>query len=188
VSPFLGKASLDGLVVGNPTGFKTPSAGRIGRVRMSVELKSLLKKPIKFREIVVNDLEVTFEKEKGGSTLARIEDHVKSYEPPARGKPMKIEIRRFIVTGAKVRLSDKLLNGKAVTLSLADIELLDIGRSSGGVTVKQAVAQIVHAIDSEASKAATSGLKKGGRAVEKAGKSAVHGASQAIKSIFGPKK
>jgi hypothetical protein len=42
ISPWSGSGTLRGLVVGNPEGFKTASAIRVGSVEVSVKLTSLL--------------------------------------------------------------------------------------------------------------------------------------------------
>lgn len=53
VSPFSGQASLSNLVVGNPQGFKAPSAFKLGGMRVALEVRSLLSDTVAIHDIVI---------------------------------------------------------------------------------------------------------------------------------------
>lgn len=194
LSPFSGSGRIKGLFIGNPAGFKTPSAFRMNSVRMAVDLESLATDKIMVREIVVDGPEVTFEGSLSGSNLSRIQKNVESFVPaPPKDKPeepkkeMKVEIGLFKVTNGKVHLSLTVLGGKSLTVPLPDIELRDIGRKSGGAAVREAAKEMFGAITSAATKAAAGAgslVKGGAEQFEKAGQAA----SGLVKGLFGKKK
>ena len=165
LSPFSGSGRIRGLFIGNPPGFKTPSAFRLHSVRMSVDLKSLRADRVVVREIVVDGPEVTLEGSLSGSNLSRIQENVESFvsaspkgEKPA--KEMKVVIGLFKVTNGKLNLSLTALGGKSLSVPLPDIELRGIGRKSGGATVGEAAKEIFGAVTGAALKAAA-GMVKG---------------------------
>lgn len=53
ISPLSGNAQLSDLVVGNPKGYKTPSAFNLGALRLSLNLGSLLSDTIAIRDIII---------------------------------------------------------------------------------------------------------------------------------------
>jgi uncharacterized protein involved in outer membrane biogenesis len=194
LSPFSGSGRIKGIFIGNPAGFQTPSAFKLGSVRMAVDLKSLAGDCVIVKEIVVDGPEVTFEGSLSGSNLARIQKNVESFAPAApkaKGeKPaeeMRIIVDLFKVTNGKVNLSLTALGGKSLTVPLPDIELKGIGRKSNGATVGEAAKQMFGAITSSATGAAA-----GAGSLLKGGKEQLKNAGQAatglVKGLFGKKK
>lgn len=194
LSPLSGSGRIKGIFIGNPAGFQTPSAFKLGSVRMAVDLKSLASDCVIIKEIVVEAPEVTFEGGLKGSNLSRIQKNVESFVPAApkagEKKParsMKVIIDHFRVTGGKVNLSLTALGGKSLTAPLPDIELKGIGRKSDGATVDEAARQMFGAVTGAATGAAAgaSSLLKGGtEQLEKAGQAA----TGLVKGLFGKKK
>lgn len=132
LSPLTGRGRLKGLIIGNPPGFKAPHAFKLGSIKVHVDLLSLPTDVLVLRDVQVEDPEIWYE----NGNLARIQKNVAEASPaPAKGaaksKPRKIVIERFRVTGAKLRAA-------SATLPVPDLELHDIGRDTGGVTVAEA--------------------------------------------------
>ncbi len=192
LSPFSGSGQVRSVFIGNPAGFKTPSAFELGSVRVGVDLKSLASDKIVVREIVIEGPEITFEGTLSGSNLGRIQENVESFVPAGNssaksGPAPKVVIGLFRVTGGKVKLSLAGLAGKSVTVPLPDIELRDIGKSSGGVSPAKAAREMFGAVTRAAIKAAAGAgalLKGGAGAAVGVGKSAVG----TVKGLFRKKK
>ena len=64
-----GKGALRGFIVGNPSGFETPSAFKLGEVSVSLDIASVTGDTIRIHEVLINGPEVTFELKAGGSNL-----------------------------------------------------------------------------------------------------------------------
>ena len=184
VSPFTGRLRLKGLVVGNPPGFKTPSALEVGEVRVSVRLRTLLSDRIVVKEVFVGGASATYELGPGGSNVAVIQRKVDAFagqgaggeKGEASGAAKKLRIEDFRFSGASVRLSATLLGGQALTLPIPDVRLKDVGGEQGTAPAK-AAAQIASAVASAVAKAALSSGQKLGTVVD-----------SATKALFGFKK
>jgi len=72
LSLFSGSGKIDGLVVGNPEGFKTPQAIRVGSISLVLSPGSLLSDKVVIKSITVDAPEITYETGAGGSNLKKI--------------------------------------------------------------------------------------------------------------------
>ncbi|MFQ5848915.1 MAG: AsmA family protein, partial [Candidatus Methylomirabilales bacterium] len=135
VSPLSGKAELSNLVVGNPKGFKTPSAFTLGAMRVSLEVGSVMSDTIAIHEILISGPEVTYELGPGGSNIAVLQKNVGEFSgggtsgaasPQAQGSQKKVTIDRLRIEKAKLKVSALALKGEAITLPLPNIEMKDI--------------------------------------------------------------
>lgn len=203
-----GQGQLKGLVVGNPPGFQTERAFRLGDARVKVDLQSALTDKLVIEEILIDGPEITYEAGTSGSNISKIQENVAAFakqagvkggaEPKAEKKEhdqKKVQINHFILKNAQVNASASLLKGKALTVSLPDIHLKDIGKESDGTTMGKASAEVFAAINKSVAQAVTGSgkfLEKGAEAVgeaakglgndaEKAGAQAVEG----LKGLFG---
>ena len=61
LSPFSGAGQLQGLLVGNPPGFKTAEAIKVGSVGVKIEPRSVLGDKVIVRSIKMEAPEITFE-------------------------------------------------------------------------------------------------------------------------------
>jgi len=71
-----GSATINGLVVGNPEGYKTPQAISVGSVAVGVNPLTVLSDKIVVRSVRVEAPEITFEGGLGGNNLSKIMDNV----------------------------------------------------------------------------------------------------------------
>jgi len=195
IQPAEGLASLHGLVLGNPEGFQTPHAFAVQHIRMQLDVATLTQNLIVVREIRIEQPEVTYEYASGGSNLQVIQRQVEAYiaaasssashaKDPAdgQGPGKKLTIDHFIVQGAKAHVSANVLKGRAVSVPLADIHLVDMGKNTNGITPAEAARQVVNAITQNATKAVAP-LQLGGTVVEGVKKGAAS-AADAVKSFF----
>lgn len=180
ISLFSGKVQLKGLVIGNPEGFQSESAFELGEVRVVVDLFSLLSNKIVIDEIVIDSPEITYETSGGKNNiealLENINDFVGTSEDGAAGSKedasqksgKKIQINDFLIRNASVNLSATILQGKKLTLPLADIHLKDIGKDGEGANMSDALKKVFAALNENIAGAVAAPLKSTGNTVEKA--------------------
>ncbi len=176
LSPLSGRGTLEGLVIGNPEGFKSASAVRVGSVDIAVRLSSLLTDTIVVERVAVAAPELTWEIGPDGSNLTRLRDNAEHAAAEAGGasaeakpsaapaKPSKsLLIEDFSVTGGKVGLAAAALGGRELSVALPDVHLTNLGgprRSPAEVA-----AQALRAVEASARGAAQNA---GGKVLDQA--------------------
>jgi uncharacterized protein involved in outer membrane biogenesis len=158
-----GSAHVKNLVVGNPEGYKSPEAIRVGTIAVGVNPFSILSDKIIIRSIKLDAPEITFEGGLGGNNLSKILDNVngtaKNGGPVVtnsvgQAKPSKkFEVDDFIITGAKVHVTLTELGGKELTLPLPEIHLTDLGKDTDGVTATDLTKRVLDALTAATVKA-----------------------------------
>lgn len=175
VSPFTGGVRLRGLVVGNPPGYKTPSAFELGDIRVRVNLRSLLSDTVVVEHVIVRKAAATYEFGPGGSNVAVIQKNAAAFAGGGSGASSgggtsnRVVIKDFRFEGGKARLSAPFLAGKAVEVDLPDIRLKDIGGDKGA-SPAQAAAEMIRAVSGAVAGAGVEGLKGVGGALKVADK------------------
>jgi uncharacterized protein involved in outer membrane biogenesis len=188
LSPENGEGKLSGLVVGNPKGYQTDSAFKLGSVSMNIDISSLISDTIIIKSIVIDKPDITYEFGDGGSNVDVIGKNVekaaggpgaKKEEKKEGGKKMIIE--SLIVSNGKVSVSHPLLKGKKLGSGLPTIRLKDIGKDKeGGASPAEVVDKIMDAIEKQVG-ASVGGLNVDGmvkdltKGVEDAAKDAMKG-------------
>lgn len=142
---FQGTGGMSGLIVGNPKGFKSPSAFELGSISLQIDKDSIGKNPIVIKSIAITGPVVTYEKAGDTSNVDAIKANVDSYakkfggsgggetkKEASSGEEQKLVIERLTITGGKVKLNAGILGDKSLDASLPDITLTDIGKDSGG--------------------------------------------------------
>ena len=184
-----GTAELRGLVLGNAQGFKMPHAAQLGLVKVRLDVASLAQPVVHIQEVLVEAPVVAYEYGSGGSNLEHIQRHVSQYlaahgakdaaDKDAKEPGKKLIIDSLVIHAAKAEVSAAALNGKSLTVPLADVRMQDIGKKSGGATPAQVAEQVVGALSYGATRAA-SGI--GG--VADSIRSGAAAAGNAIKGLF----
>ncbi|MFZ5861560.1 MAG: hypothetical protein ACOYXR_01725 [Nitrospirota bacterium] len=150
-----GRATLHGLVVGNPEGFKTDQAFSVGEVSLTLALDSLGHDVILIKRIAIEQPEVTYELGPGGSNLDAIQHNVDRYVGGRAGGPKqttgpdngtKFVIEDLSIRGAKATVGTSVVRTSTVAVPIPDVHLRDIGKRSGGATAGDVVKQIVGAL------------------------------------------
>jgi uncharacterized protein involved in outer membrane biogenesis len=203
VSILSGEAKLKEFVLGNPRGFKAPSAMSVGSVYVNVDEGSLTGDTIVIDNIEVVRPEITYEKIRGTDNFQAILNNVnravgssKSSEKKSRteGNGKKLVIEDFIVKQGKVNLTVSMLGEQSVVATLPDIHLQGIGKKAGGVSPEEAFKQIFAVLYREiTSPAVTNALNEqlkalGGRAQalgEEAATKALGKAGEDVKKELG---
>ncbi len=163
-----GAGGLYGFKLGNPEGFSSESAIKIGEASIKVDPKSIMGTgPIIIHEIVIAAPEITYEVTADGKTnLQTIQKNVSAFsgqidtgdkksggEAAKKEEPQrKIVIEKFIVKDGKIKLNHALLKGKDVAaVKLPDMNITSIGRDGGAspaVVAKTILSQLTtNAID-----------------------------------------
>lgn len=140
ISPFTGKGEISGLVIGNPEGYDTDEAFRLGSVQIHIDPMSVMAGETVIHDIVIDGAEVTYEfKGLMTNNIKQIMDNMKEFAGEQKEKPegekKKVKIEHFLFSNAKVHLSASMLKGEKVSVSMPDVELNDIGDQSLGDTL-----------------------------------------------------
>lgn len=166
---------MKGLVLGNPEGYKTPSAVEVGRVYVKVKPLSLFTDTIRVQQILVEDPAITYEVGLGNSNIGTILENVDKFSGASEAQPeeeavaqpeseggKKVVIDEVKVSGGKIRLSAKLLMGVAAPIPLPTVTLHDIGKSDEGkdegVSMIQATSDVLKGVFSSVADVAKKGL------------------------------
>ena len=158
-----GSASVKNLVIGNPTGYKTPSAISVGTAAIGVDPFSIFSDKIVVHTVVVQSPEITFEGGLGGNNLSTIMDNVNSRrqgrrhsfrERPRRPNPPgKLKWRFTDHRRKSPRQPHRTVGGKEMTLTLPDIHLTDLGKGADGITATDLTRSVLGAITAATIKA-----------------------------------
>lgn len=193
-----GKTALSGFVVGNPAGFKTPSAFELGDIAVQVDTSSLDSDTIVINSVTINGPKVTYELGDGGSNVDAIKRNVDTYAKKFSsggssstsedaGPQKKIIIERLTITDGNVSVSAPFLDGKKIGSDLPSITLTDIGKDSGGASPAEVIKRVIDEMTKGVG-SAISGLNLDDLANQATAKAkealdqATSGASDAVKS------
>lgn len=203
-----GTAGLDGLHIGNPKGFKTDGIFDLASVAIELDNTSLLTDTIIIKSIAIDGLVLTYERGLLNSNLGALIDQLsgekdkKDADAAEKGKPEKKEkaaadkpgkkviIEKLTITGSQMNVSltgaAALTGGGVIPIPLPPITLTDLGKEKDGVTVVEAIQNVLKAILGTAGGAISGagdllgdGAKALGDGVWAAGEGAV-GAGQAV--------
>ncbi len=170
IVPTDGTASLRGLVIGNPAGFKTEHAFSLGEISMKLDIGSLTKDVILIKEISIIKPDISYEYASGGSNLDLIQHNVDRYvsenlggksESKDKSPSKKLIIENVYIKDGKADVSAEILKGKAMSVPLPDIHLTNIGKKSNGATAGEAAKQVLGAMTQSVTKSVSS-LNLGG--------------------------
>ena len=155
ISIFSAEAKLKKFFLGNPAGFKSPSAMKVGSIYVDVDEGTITKDTIVINKVEVAGPEVTYEKRGKSDNFQSILSNVQKNVPqgkaaekaPAKEGPgKKLIINDFIITDGKVNLAVALAGGalgeQDIKADLPDIHLKDIGKKKGGASASEVAKEI----------------------------------------------
>jgi hypothetical protein len=157
VSLFSGEAKIKKFFLGNPAGFKTPSAMKVGSVLVKVNEKSLTGNPIIVDRIEVISPEITYEKKGAMDNFHTILNNITkmsnsekqtTQDSKKEGAGKKIIIRDFVVKNGNVNLALSVygLGDKQISSPLPDIHLTNIGEKKNGASPADAFKEVFAAL------------------------------------------
>jgi len=148
-----GKAALNKLSVGNPSGFKTPSAFELGSIAVQIDTSTLSSDTIVINSVLIDGPKITYELANGGSNVDAIKANVDEYakkfggggssESSSGGSETKIIIEKLTITGGEVNVSASFLNGQKLGSKLPTLTLTDIGKDDGGASPATVIKQVI---------------------------------------------
>ena len=153
-----GEGSLSGLFVGNPSGFKTPSAFKLGKIAVKVDTGTVTSDTVVIKSIKIDAPDVTYELAGGGSNLDALQKNVNAYTGGGGGGGKseggkKLIIEDLVIQNGKVNVSASFLQGKSLSAPLPTIHLTNIGKDSGGASPGEVAKKIIDSITAAATKA-----------------------------------
>lgn len=192
LSLFSGSGTLKGLFVGNPPGYKTPSAIQVGAVSLSVEPRSIFSDKVHVTQLHIQAPDITFEGSLKGNNLSKILENVQAavgssstgQQPKQTGAGKNLQVDRLVVTGGQIHLSATVLGGRGLTLPLPNIELKNLGQGSEGITAAELTAKLLAAITTETLKAVQKAVADLGlKALDTVGDAAKEAVEQTGKAV-----
>lgn len=177
ISIFSGKGQLKGTIIGNPEGFHTENAFKLGEVRVAVDIASILSDKIVIDEIVIDAPEITYETSGGKNNIEALLENINDFVGKSEGgaaeskgdaseeSGKKVQINDLVISNAKVNMSATLFKGKKLTLPLADIHLKDIGKDEEGASTSDVIKEVFAELNSKIAGAVAAPLKATGEMV-----------------------
>ena len=159
-----GSGKIKGLFIGNPEGFKTPSAIQVGTASLALQPSSILGDKVVIKSVLVQAPEITFETDLKANNLSKILSNVQaatggaetSSKTPAQAKAnRKLQVDDFLISGGKIHVSLTTLGGKSTTVALPEVHLTDLGKGPDGITAAELTSRVIQAIEKEAVQASS---------------------------------
>lgn len=142
LSIFAGAVELNDLIIANPEGYQNPNLLEAGRVKVDVELASLMSDTVNIEDMIFEDITIVVEQKGLTNNLQEILDSMPKAdedaepvekEPAEEEKPAKnLVIKNLELNDIQVKVKLLPLPGKADTipLKLAPIKMTDLGTDS----------------------------------------------------------
>ena len=154
IAPADGKGTISDLLIGNPPGFKTAHAMKVGRIDLEVDLTSIPKDVIVVRRIA-------------------IQKNIASYLGPSDSKKdgKKLIVEELTIRDARAQASAAFLNGKTISIPLPDITLKNLGKAKGGISPGELGQEVAGALKAKLTGAVSFDrlMKSTGEVLESAG-------------------
>jgi len=166
LSVLSGSGKVKGLVVGNPEGYKTPSAIQVGDASLALQPSSVFADKVIIKSINVREPEITFETDLKGNNLSKIVANIQettgSTKPSEPATPKeakagkKLQVDDFLISGGKIHVSVTALGqSQSATVPLPEIHLTDLGKGPDGITGAELAKLVLQEIEKEAVKASS---------------------------------
>lgn len=191
IRPLRGSGDINGMIVGNPGGYKGEFAIKMNHAHLAIKPGSLLADKVVIDEMTVEAPEIILEGGLKDNNLTAIQKNVNDAVgggggPAAPGAPAtegggaqkKLQVNHFKLTGARVHLRLSMLAGQNVTITAPDVEFHDLGTGPDGITVGELVKRALNELT-----AAT--LAAAAKSVGELGKDAANAAGKAAADAVG---
>lgn len=192
-----GHGTLKGLFIGNPEGYKTESAVKVGTAHLAVAPGSLMSDKIVIRSIKVDGPELTLEGGLKENNLTQIQKNIEAFmgTPAAKaeaaadeGAGKKLQVDEFVLSNVKVNVALSMLGGKPLTVTIPDIRVTNLGQGPDGITVAdladKMTAQVLTAVIPAVTRAVTDLGNIGADALNKGATEQINKATKSIGDLF----
>jgi len=195
LSVLSGSGKIKGLEVGNPEGYKSPVAMKLGSAAVSVSPGSLMSDKIVIKSLRIEAPEINIEGSPTKNNLTKILDNVMaatggstSAPPPGTtesGASKKLQVDEFILAGAKVNYTLPGL-GTTVRLVVPDIKFNDLGTGPEGITAGELTKRVMSELTGELGPLLTEAISNAGKdALGKSTESVNKAVGEASKTVKG---
>lgn len=134
LSPFSGKAGMNGLTIGNPQGFSDANALSFDDFKIHLKPLSVLSDVIVVDTIRIDAPAIRIEPGKGTLNLQVLQKNIENFIGPQTTDPEQekaVKIKDFYLTKAQISIGGGAIGFSDQTLTLADIHLQNIGGKDG---------------------------------------------------------
>ena len=182
IAPADGKGTISNIQIGNPAGFKTAYAMKVGQIDVDIDIASVARDVVVIRRIAINAPDVIYEKGDAMTNFDAIQKNIASYLGPTDGKKddkgKKLIVEELTIRDARAQASAAFMNGKTVNVPLPDITLKNLGKAKGGITAGELGQEVTGALKAKLTGAVSFDrlMKSTGEALDKAG--------AAVKGLF----
>ena len=199
LSALSGAGTLKGFVLGNPEGFKTGQAVKVGSTSVGVKPMSVFGDKVHVTHVRVEAPEITFEVQGlnvMANNLSKILDNVTATAgdtsaKPADSKPAaksegaskKLQVDEFLIAGARLNVSSTMLGGKQVTVTLPEIRLTNLGQGPDGITAAELTKRVLNDVVTASIPAAEKALKDAAKGVTDAVKDLTKGGTNSLDKV-----
>jgi len=140
-----GAGVVRGLHIGNPSGFRTPHALRVGLIEVAVDLRTVADPVVVVQRIVIDGPDVNYEKGHAATNFDAIQNNI-AHALGSSSSTRKLIVNELVIRNATAHATAPLLGGKTVTAALPDVMLRNVGRAEGGITPTQLGQVVARAI------------------------------------------
>ncbi len=187
-----GSGAIGDLTIGNPAGFKTDYALKLGNISVTLDSASVTGETVRIKSILIQAPDIVYEGLTGKSNLEQLQANALAFaggdrrQEGAAGKPAKkVVIDHLKIENGSIGVSAALLQGRKLTTPLPTIELRDIGKGSEA-TMADAMGQVLTAINRAALPAVQRGIASlGPGRLQEAGETLREGAEKGVKGLKG---
>lgn len=149
-----GALAIDGLVVGNPTGFASPHLMKSGRFDLQVDTGSVLGQTIRVHHFVLDGLDINLESHNGKTNISAVMENIRRLggqddKPKTDESAKKVAIGKVVIRNvvANVHLPSLLKNAKPLSIRVPEIELANVASDNpDGIPVAQLMARLLPAV------------------------------------------
>ena len=136
--------SVKDLVIGNPQGYSSPCALKLGNFQLKVKTFSIFSGKIIVDKLLIEGVEVNFETSLIASNLTDINNNVTKYVPQSAGSdngekkeekaPPKLQVNTIDMSDITVRIIAKGADAAGVPIPMVPIHMTDLGTGPDGIT------------------------------------------------------
>lgn len=190
-----GSGSIKGLEVGNPQGYKAPTAIKLDKASVAISPGSLLSDKIVVKSIRIDGPEINIEGSPTKNNLTKILENVEAATggtstggastnaPATSSKPAKkLQVDEFVLSNAKINYTIPGI-GVTVPVSIPEIKLNNLGTGPEGITGAELTKLTLNKLTTELVPALTEAGTKAAANVKDAAKKLTDEGSKVIKGV-----
>lgn len=171
-----GRGTIRGLEIGNPKGFDAPHALKLGEMRLTLDPASVTKDVVVVKELLLLAPDITYERGQGSDNMTVIQKNVDAWVAKhGGGRKDAGPGKKFVIENLVLR-DGKAHFGTALSSSIPDLHLRDVGRKTNGATAGEVFKQTWDAL-----------LRSVGNLASRVGsaiKEGAQGAVEGVKKLF----